>query len=169
MGTLGYDTNPNLQCASAGHPFACCTGFLTGVCPDTLALSAEYTNPPVLVMGPGNGANAGDLSTFVPMNDPGEAYNFFVRADNHPGIDFINGMPISYIFALCKNPGTCFPTVICYITDPDTTCNDLVNNTGDYLYFGQGDVMAVYAFSNDFFANTADVTWSVTYDKSIPF
>ena len=49
-------------------------------------------------MGPGNGPVNSDVSNFVPMNDAGVAYNLFVRLDNHPGIDFITGAPITYTF-----------------------------------------------------------------------
>ena len=129
-----------------------------------LALSGTYLSPPVLAMGPGNGAVDGNLSNMVPMNDPGVAYNLFVRVDNHPGIDFITGAPITYTFGICQTL-SCVTPVISTITDPDTTCNDLFDTTGDSLLFLQGTPMALFAKTDDALANTADVTWSVTYDK----
>lgn len=127
-----------------------------------LGLSNTYLNPPVLMMGPGNGP-APDISTFVPMNDPGVAYNLFVRVDNPPGIDF-TGFPISYMFGLCTT-AACSTPLFCTITDPDTTCNDLFDTTGDSVAFAQGTPMALFAVTDNILANTADVTWSVTYDK----
>jgi len=128
-------------------------------------MNSAYLNPPALVMGPGNGAVNGDLSNFVPMNDAGAAYNLFVRVDNHPGIDFVTGVPITYTFGICQTL-PCITPLICTITDPDTTCNDLFDTTGDAVGFAQGTPMALLGVTDDIFANTADVTWSVTYDKS---
>jgi len=164
LGTLGEDTTQDPQCTAAGVPFGCCTGLGTGFCP-SLALSSAYLNPPVLLMGPGNGAVNANFSNWVPMNDDGSAYNLFVRVDNHPGIDFITGAPISYLFGVCQDFSCSSVLVFCYITDPDTTCNDLYLNTGDYDDFLSGDIMAIGAATDDIFANTADVTWSLTYDK----
>ncbi len=131
-----------------------------------LAISGGYINPPVLFIGPGNGPVNSDVSNFVPMNDAGVAYNLFVRLDNHPGIDFITGAPITYLFGICTQ-SACMAPVFCTITDPDTTCNDLYDNTGRAELFLPGDLMALGAVSNDIFGNTADVTWSITYDKSL--
>jgi hypothetical protein len=125
-------------------------------------------------LGPGNGSqqyNGGALETAVPMNDAGEAYNFFVRIDQAPGNDPGTGVPMSYTFYLCDflSPNDCAYASSCTITNPDTTCNDLYNTTGAFNPFAAGDLLAVWAEPNDEFANPADVTWSVTYDKSSPF
>src|SRR5208337_3652790 len=87
------------------------------------------------------------------------------RVDNHPGIDFVTGVPITYTFGICQTL-PCITPLICTITDPDTTCNDLFDTTGDAVAFAQGTPMALLGVTDDIFANTADVTWSVTYDKS---
>src|ERR1017187_3780724 len=99
LGTFGSDAGEDARWTAAATPFACCTGAGTGACP-SLALSGAYSNPPVLLMGPGNGPVDGNASNFVPMNDVGIAYNLLVRVDNHPGIDFITGVPISYFFGI---------------------------------------------------------------------
>ena len=92
------------------------------------------------MMGPGNGSQQFvnlAINTAVPMNDGGEAYNFFVRLDQAPGTDPISGAPISYTFYLCdwfpSLNDCCFGVFLlvlsCTITDPDTTCNSLVATT----------------------------------------
>jgi len=133
-----------------------------------LAMAGGYLNPPVFIMAPGNGPVNDDISNFVPMNDAGVAYNLFVRLDNHPGIDFITGAPVTYLFGICTQ-SVCTTPLFCTITDPDTTCNNLFDNTGVALLFPQGTPMALGAANTDIsgFGNTADVTWSVTYDKSL--
>jgi len=121
----------------------------------------------VLSMGPGNGSDNGSDNTSVPMNDPGTGYNLFVGTDNHPGTNPISGAPSAYVFFLCKNNfvfGTC--NVACVITDPDTTCNDLRNTTGDFNTYAQADVLGLFAFATDITANEADVKWSVTYEHN---
>ena len=132
----------------------------------------------VLAMGPGNGSVNGSTSVVVPVNDTGTAYNLFVSTDNHPGTSF-TGTPLNYFFFLCKNnfTGTC--NVACVITDPDTTCHDLRNTTGDFNSYtqvpaghdapphnAQADLIGLFAFSDDILANTTDVTWSVTYEHA---
>ena len=132
----------------------------------------------VLAMGPGNGADSGSDQTTVPVNDSGTAYNLFVSTDNHPGTSF-NGVPLNYFFFLCKNNfvGTC--NVACVITDPDTTCHDLRNVTGDFNTYtqvpanhesppfnAQADLIGLFAYSDDILANATDVTWSVTYERT---
>ena len=131
-----------------------------------LSMLGGYLSPPTLVMGPGNGPVNSDVSNFVPMNDDGVAYNLFVRLDNHPGIDFITGAPITYTFGICSQ-SACTTPLYCTITDPDTTCNNLYDNTFVALIFSQGTPMALFAKSNDLFGNPADVTWSITYDKAL--
>jgi hypothetical protein len=138
------------------------------------------------VLGPGNGSEQYNfvvpLNTAVPMNDAGEAYNFYVRLDQAPGNDPITGLPMGYTFYLCDffpSSNLCvfgndLPGVTCTITNPDTTCNSLVAVTGGINSFLAGDLMAVWAEPQlggvyDEFTNPADVTWSVTYDKSSPF
>ena len=142
---------------------------------EDVELSGLYS----LMMGPGNGSQQFvnlAINTAVPMNDGGEAYNFFVRLDQAPGTDPISGAPISYTFYLCDwfpSLNDCYfgvsPGVSCTITDPDTTCNSLVATTSAFNAFDPGDLLAVIAEPDDTFANPADVTWSVTYDKSSPF
>jgi hypothetical protein len=119
----------------------------------------------VLAMGPGNGSDNGSDQVTVPMNDPGIAYNLFVGVDNHPGTSF-TGAPLNYFFFLCQNNfiGTC--NVACVITDPDTTCSDLRNNTGDFNTYAQGDLLGLFAISDDILANAADVKWSTTYQHN---
>ena len=132
------------------------------------------------ILGPGNGSEQYQnvaLNTAVPMNDAGEAYNFFVRLDHNPGTDPATGVPMSYTFYLCNfypSADTCafgdfLPGVTCTITDPDTTCNNLIPAGGGFNPFAPGDLLAVWVFNSDVLANPADVTWSVTYDKSSPF
>ena len=164
LGTFGSESSEDAQCTAAALPFACCTGAGTGTCP-TLALSGAYVAPTLLLMGPGNGPVDNDNSNFVPMNDPGNAYNLFVRVDNHPGTD-ITGAPISYIFGICKNSVCTAPLIFCTITDPDTTCNDLFDTPPHHIEpFVQSDTMALAGSSSSIFANQADVTWSITYEK----
>src|SRR4029077_17145737 len=135
----------------------------------------------VLAMGPGNGSDNGSDTVQVPVNDSGTAYKLFVRTDNHPGTSF-NGTPLNYFFFLCKNSfiGTC--NVACVITDPDTTCRDLKAVTGDSNSYtqvpnghappsigpfnAQGDLIGLFAYSDDILANATDVTWSVTYEHA---
>ena len=132
----------------------------------------------VLAMGPGNGSVVNSNSVVVPVNDSGTAYNLFVSTDNHPGTAF-NGTPLNYFFFLCKNnfTGTC--NVACVITDPDTTCHDLRSATGDFNTYvqvpaghdapphnAQADLIGLFATSDDILANTTDVTWSVTYERT---
>jgi hypothetical protein len=112
------------------------------------------------VLGPGNGAAQNDLSPQVPMNDFGAAFNLFVNVDNNPGS--VDGIPITYVFILGINAERIGP--ICIITDPDTTCSDIFTTTGDFTFFDQGDLMALFAFTTDPDANTANVKWSVDYD-----
>jgi hypothetical protein len=146
--------------------------FLTGGTLGTFGLNEEIALSGANVefdldMGPGNGAAQDNTSVEVPMNDPGTAYNLFVNVDNNPGTD-ITGQPASYGFVLCNNLSPC--NVACVITDPDTTCADLQNTTGDFITYNPGDLMLLLGFSNTIFANTADVKWSVTYDHvSFPF
>lgn len=121
----------------------------------------------ILVLGPGNGADTTN-NVQVPMNDPGAAFRLFVNVDNAAGVTVIPtsigpaGTPISYVFFLCNGGfgGTC--QVTCAIIDPDTTCSDTVNNNG----YAQGDLMGLFAFADDFTANSANVKWSVTYQHN---
>jgi len=133
----------------------------------------------VLAMGPGNGSDFSEAAVTVPVNDTGTAYNLFVSTDNHPGTSF-SGTPLNYFFFLCKNgfaAGTC--NVACVITDPDTTCHDLRNTTGDFNSYTQvpaahdapphnapADLIGLFAFSDDILALATDVTWSVTYEHA---
>ena len=130
---------------------------------------ANSINNAVLVLGPGNSSDDGSEDPAVPMNDPGIAYNLFVATDNNPGT-FFNGAPLNYFFFLCKNgfnTGTC--NVACVITDPDTTCKDLVKTHPlDVNTYAQADLMALYAYSDFITANHANVTWSVSYQHN-PF
>jgi len=134
------------------------------------------------VLGPGNGSEQfqftpPNIDIAVPMNDAGEAYNFYVRLDQAPGDDPLTGLPMSYTFYLCSfiSPNLCvyggpLPGVSCTITNPDTTCNNLVAAPGgSFNPFVAGDLMEVWGEPDDIYANTANVTWSVTYDKSSPF
>ncbi len=132
-----------------------------------LAISGAYLGPPILLMGPGNGTTNNNTSNYVPMNGDGVAYNLFVRVDNHPGIDFITGAPNSYFFGLCQDNSCTLVPIFCFIVDPDTTCTDLFDTTGHSEVFLQGDTMALGADSSSILANTADVTWSMTYDKGL--
>jgi len=155
--------------------------FLTGGSLGTLGTNEELAlsglnsvSSNVLVMGPGNGADTmTNNNTEVPVNDPGIAYNLFVNVDNNPGIDAVGppaGAPISYFFFLCRGAfpgGTC--NVKCVITDPDTTCKDTAptfNTPIDFNSYAQGDVMGLFAYSDNFLANSADVKWSVTYQRT---
>jgi hypothetical protein len=136
---------------------------------------------PYTILGPGNGSEQfpftpPNIDIAVPMNDAGEAYNFYVRLDQAPGDDPITGAPMSYTFLLCDflSPNVCvyggsLPGVTCTITNPDTTCNSLVAVTGGFNPFSVGDLMEVWGEPDDIFALPANVTWSVTYDKSSPF
>ena len=136
---------------------------------------------PYTILGPGNGSEQfpftpPNIDIAVPMNDAGEAYNFYVRLDQAPGDDTITGAPMSYTFLLCDflSPNVCvyggsLPGVTCTITNPDTTCNSLVAVTGGFNPFSVGDLMEVWGEPDDIFALPANVTWSVTYDKSSPF
>jgi len=132
----------------------------------------------ILAMGPGNGSVNGSTSVVVPVNDTGTAYNLFVSTDQHPGTS-LTGTPLNYFFFLCKNnfSGTC--NVACVITDPDTTCHDLKNATGNFNAYtqvpaghdapphnAQADLIGLFAYTDDILANTTDVTWSVTYEKA---
>ena len=132
----------------------------------------------VLAMGPGNGSVPNSTSVTVPVNDSGTAYNLFVSTDNHPGTSF-TGTPLNYFFFLCKNGTTGSCNVACVITDPDTTCHDLRNDTGDFNTYvqvpaahdavphnAQADLIGLFAYSDDILANETDVTWSVTYEHN---
>jgi Collagen triple helix repeat (20 copies) len=141
LGTLGKDT-----------------GIALGAAP---VVSSNAPKPVgfAIFLGPGNGA-ANDPSAAVPMNNPGAAFNLFVNVDTNPGTDPITGAPISYVFIL-EDLSTEVNGPFCVITDPDTTCADLVDN----VFYNQGDLMVLFAFveDDDPFANIADVKWSVDY------
>ena len=153
-------------------------GTFGGVGHEGIELSGLRVVNSKLFLGPGNAAdttvNAGITpknDVAVPMTDPGNAYNLFVRVDNHPGINPAGG-PISFFFQLCKNDATvdanCTP-VLCTITDPDTNCKDTVDFVtlaGDKLPYVAGDFMTLRAFTDDSTANAANVAWSVTYDHA---
>jgi len=141
-----------------------------GVTQDTNLSGFFDSNPGILIMGPGNGSDSTTLSgTFaedveVPMSEAGTAERLFVNVDHTPGSDPTDGHPMSFLFFLCDGngfPGGC--AVMCTITDPDTTCSDLTNTQA----FAVGDLMSVWAFADDFFADAASVKWSVTYDRGI--
>lgn len=121
----------------------------------------------ILFMGPGNGADSGAPPAFspnpedveVPMSEAGTAERFFVNVDGDPGSE-PGGGPESFTFSLCdETTSTC--SLTCIIVGPDTTCSDLT----DTVPFSVGDFMAVQATSSDVFADFADVTWSVTYNR----
>lgn len=125
-------------------------------------------NSNLLVMGPGNGSDTSD-AVQVPMSEGGVAADLWVNVDHHPGVDPTGppaaGLPISYFFFLCNGDFT-GPTcgVSCVITDPDTTCNDPVPLIGAHTQsFNQGDVLSVFAFTDNINANPADVKWSAQY------
>ena len=131
-------------------------------------LSFVDSNPFILIMGPGNGSDSAFTSANpedveVPMTTAGTAERLFVNVDNTPGFDLGTGVPIIFNFFLCDGnslPADC--AVTCTIVDPDTTCSDLT----DTQAFAVGDLMSLQAFaSNGFPANSADVKWSVTYDR----
>ena len=132
-------------------------------------LSGLNGNPSILILGPGNGSDsnltsANPQDVEVPMTEVGTAERFFVNVDNDPGSDPVHGQPMSFLFFLCD--GNAFPAgcdLTCTITAPDTTCSDLVDTHKFFL----GDEMSVWAFADDFFANAANVKWSVTYDRGI--
>ena len=120
-----------------------------------------------LRLGPGNGSDTSD-ATQVPMSDPGVAANLWVNTDHHAGVDPTGppaaGLPISYFFFLCNGdfPGSC--AVNCVITDPDTTCNDPVEVPFPHTQaFSEGDVMSVFAYSDNLNANPTEVKWSAEY------
>jgi hypothetical protein len=134
-------------------------------------LNMTDANPAILIMGPGNGSdsttsalpsiNPGDVE--VPMTTAGTAVRLFVNVDNTPGVDLVTGIPIAFNFFLCDGntlPGGC--GLMCTILDPETTCSDLVDNQP----FAVGDLMSLQAYASDFLGtNSADVKWSVTYDR----
>ncbi len=129
-----------------------------------------------LRLGPGNGSDTSD-ATQVPMSEGGVAANLWVNTDHHAGVDPTGppaaGLPISYFFFLCNGD---FPTncgVSCVITDPDTTCNDPVPFLfADTQSFVQGNVLSVFAYSDNLNANPTEVKWSAEYfhdPVSVPF
>ncbi len=139
------------------------SGFVEGI-----ALSGANLGPSsALELGPGNAAaGSSNFSAFVPMNDPGTAYNLFVNVDHNPGTTS-GGLPISYFFVLCKNAAC--DVVSCVITDPDPPCRDtsfVAPSTGDFITYAQGDTIGLAASASDATANSADVKWSVTYDHT---
>jgi hypothetical protein len=81
------------------------------------------------------------------------------------------GGPISYIFVLCNGGFAVGPTckVTCTITDPDTTCRDtsfVAPSTGDFITYAPGNLMGLFAYTDDSTANFTNVMWSVTYDHT---
>jgi hypothetical protein len=124
----------------------------------------------ILLLGPGNGSDDGADSTDVqvPMSEAGMAQRLFVNVDHDPGTQMNNGIPSAFFFFLCDGgtlaaPNT-FPAecaLTCAIIGPDTTCSDLT----DTQPFAVGDLMGLYAYSNYFLANHANVKWSVTYNR----
>jgi Collagen triple helix repeat (20 copies) len=183
VGIKGIQGIPGINGTAGGNQFN--KSFLTGGSLGTFGANEEIAlsglnsiSGNILVLGPGNGADTTTSSAIpVPVNDPGIAYNLFVNVDNNPGVDPTGppaGAPITYFFFLCNGPfgiGTC--NVSCVITDPDTTCKDTkfvhpaVPGPGeDFNTYIQGDQIALFAFSSNFLANTADVKWSATYEHN---
>jgi hypothetical protein len=127
----------------------------------------------ILVLGPGNGSDTSP-KTEVPVSETGTAKRLFVAVDNDPGTQMNNGIPSTFSFFLCN--GNNFPSncgLMCFITGPDTTCNDLVNsqtftfntmpgNAGSTI--AVPDEMSLWAFADYPGANHANVKWSVSYD-----
>ncbi|HZC44956.1 MAG TPA: hypothetical protein VE243_00690, partial [Candidatus Acidoferrum sp.] len=117
-------------------------------------------NSSPLVLGPGNGADTSP-ATAVPMSEVGTAERLFVNVDNDPGTQANNGIPSTFFFFLCNGV---FPTncnIRCFMTGPDTTCNDLA----DTQTYAVGDFMELWAYADNPGANHANVKWSVTYDR----
>jgi Collagen triple helix repeat (20 copies) len=117
----------------------------------------------ILILGPGNGSDTSE-TTEVPMSEAGTAERLFVAVDNDPGTQMNNGIPTTFFFFLCENNS--FPldcNVACFMSGPDTTCNDLE----DTQSFAVGDFMSLWAFASYPGADLttpASVKWSVTYD-----
>ena len=127
-------------------------------------------------MGPGNGSDSAMPPTFsnvpqdveVPMSEAGTAERLFVNVDHDPGTEINNGLPATFFFMLCDGGTTTAPNaplsdcgLACSIVGPDTTCSDLAGSQA----FAVGELMGVYAFTDYFLANNANVKWSVTYDR----
>jgi hypothetical protein len=143
-------------------------GFEHGT--DLSGLNSVGTPGTILIMGPGNGSDSeanfvstNPESVEVPMSEPGNAERLFVNVDNDPGTQANNGIPSMFSFFLCNGqfPSNC--PITCVMIGPDTTCSDL----SDTLHFAVGDLMALWAYSDNISANDADVKWSVTYDRGV--
>lgn len=139
-------------------------GSLSTYGPYNVALSGNNSvgNPgTILILGPGNGADTSE-ATEVPMTEAGNAKRLFVNVDNDPGTQMNNGIPSTFWFFLCN--GNSFPAacnVSCFMTGPDTTCSDLL----DIQPYSVGDFMSLWAYADYPGANTANVKWSVSYDR----
>jgi hypothetical protein len=114
----------------------------------------------ILILGPGNGSDT-SAATEVPMSEQGTAERLLVNVDTDPGTQMNNGLPSTFWFFLCQ--GNSFPSdcnVGCFITGPDTTCNDLVHTQA----YTKGELMSLWAYADYPGANEANVKWSVMYD-----
>jgi hypothetical protein len=163
-GTNGFN-EPNVSLLTGG------TLGRLGEMENVSLTGANTVTVNLLRMGPGNGSDTSD-ATQVPMSEGGKAANLWVNTDHHPGVDPTGppaaGLPISYFFFLCNGdfPGSC--AVSCVITDPDTTCNDPVEVVTPHTQsFAQGNVLSVFAYSDNLNANEADVKWSVEYFHNV--
>jgi Collagen triple helix repeat (20 copies) len=119
----------------------------------------------ILELGPGNGSDTSQ-AVQVPMSEAGTAERLFVNVDNDPGTQMNTGIPSTFWFFLCNgqfagpgNSPNC--SLVCFITGPDTTCSDLVNEQP----FAKGDLMSLWAYADYPGANHANVKWSVTYNR----
>lgn len=163
MGSAG-PTGPSGTNGTNGDYVTTLTGGSLG---DTIGADAgiqltdALVNPPVLYMGPGNGADFTQSTVAVPVPG-GVASDLQVVVSGEPEAADAVGTG-TYTFSVCDN-GNCATGITCPIVGTATTCSDDTDTWG----FSPGDTISIQAYSSAGTPATVDVSWSLDYALPAP-
>ncbi|MGB8413384.1 MAG: hypothetical protein WCE23_11215 [Candidatus Binatus sp.] len=120
-----------------------------------IQLTDALVNPPVLYMGPGNGADFTPSTVAVPVPG-GVASNLLVQLSAPPGSGD------TYTFSVCDN-NNCATGITCTISGTATTCPSATS-----WDFSPGDTISIQAYNSAGTPATVDVSWSLDYALPAP-